>query len=257
MPSLLELQEAFTAAMFQGRDEPVLAVVAAAGMAAEERLAVYRNNVFHNYREALRDVHPVVERLVGEDFFRFAAHRYIGQYRSTQGNLHAFGDRFAEFLAAFPPAAGLPYLADVARLEWLVHESFHAADRPRLATARLARVPSPAHGQLIFMLHPACRLLASQFPVHLIWEANQPGASAAVSLDGDDTRLLIRRRDYAVDIEAIGSAEFAMLQACAEGQPLARALARAQDAGRDFDLTDFLARRIGDGVLVDFAWPAP
>ena len=41
-----------------------------------DRLRVYRNNAFNNYRDALADVYPAIVKLVGEDFFGFAARRF-------------------------------------------------------------------------------------------------------------------------------------------------------------------------------------
>src|SRR5512134_2655165 len=132
------------------------------------RLAIYRNNVVHNYCEALRAVFPVVERLVGEEFFGHAARRYALACPSRSGDIQAFGESFPEFLAALPGAAGLPYLRDTARLEWLVHEAFHAAEHPGVDLELLAGVPAERYPELRFALHPSCRLLASPYPVHRI-----------------------------------------------------------------------------------------
>ncbi len=256
MPSLRELQLAFAAAVFEAQERPRIAgAIDACGMDPEQRHGIYRNNILHNYREALRDVYPVVERLVGREFFGFAADRYIPRHPSHHGNLHCFGGEFGAFLDGFPPAAGLPYLADVARLEWSVHESFHAADHAAMALDRLAAVPAEELPRLTFTLHPACRLLESRFPVHRIWQVNQPGVKAdeTVDLGAGGVRLLIRRRDYAVELEAVAAAEFALLQAFAAGRPLRDALQAAQAMAPDFSLESVLLRRIGDAVVVDCA----
>ena len=256
MPSLRELQLDFAAAVFDADLVPgVAAAIQGHGMAAEARHGIYRNNVFHNYREALRDVYPVVERLVGEEFFGFAADRYIPLQPSHHGNLHCFGGAFGDFLDAFPPAAGLPYLGDVARLEWSMHESFHAADHPAMALERLAAVPPEGLPLLTFTLHPACRLIESRFPIHRIWQANQPGNAAdeAIDLGAGGVGLLVRRRDYAVELESLEAAEFALLRVFAAGRPLCDALQAAQAEAPDFSLESALLRRIGDAVVVDCA----
>lgn len=254
MSSLRELQHAFTAAVFDARQLPgVVGAIDAQGMGPEQRHGIYRNNIFHNYREALRDVYPVVERLVGEDFFRFAADRYIPRQRSRHGNLHRFGGGFGAFLDGFAPAAALPYLGDVARLEWRIHESFHAADHGGGGVGRLAAVPPEQLHRVRFALHPACRLFASQFPVHRIWEANQPGTGSdeTIDLGAGAVQLLVRRRDYAVEVEPLAAAEFALLRGFAAGRPLGDALCLAQEQAVDFDLEAALRRRIADAVVVD------
>jgi hypothetical protein len=254
MPSLLELQQAFVRGMFGASDDAVAQWVVPAGRSPHARLAVYRNNVFHNLREALRDVYPVIERLVGGDFFAQAANRYIRDHDSESGDLHRFGAEFPRFLASYPPARELPYLADTARLEWLVHLAFHAADRPALPLARLAVLDADDYERLRFRLHPACRLLASAYPVQRIWAVNQPGYA------GDDTvdlalgpaRLLVRRPQFAIEVDAIGAGEFALLEQFACGGTLAQACLQAVAAEPGFDLGGILRKHVEMATLVEF-----
>lgn len=260
MPSLRELQLAFAAAVFEpGERSRIADAIDARGMEPGKRHGIYRNNIFHNYRAALRDVYPVVERLVGQEFFGFAADRYTPLNPSLHGNLHSFGGGFGAFLDGFVPAADLPYLGDVARLEWLVHEAFHAADGAAMALDRLAAVPPERLPLLTFTLHPACRLLESRFPVHRIWQVNQPEGEAEETIDlgAGGVRLLIRRHGHAVDLEPVEAAEFALLRAFAAGRPLRDALQAAQVEAPDFCLEAVLLRRIGDAVVVNFLDQTP
>lgn len=255
MSALRELQRAFRVALLDGDSAPILASVRGNGVEPARRVAVYRNNVYHNYSEALRAVYPVVERLVGEAFFAGAARRYIVAHSSRSGDLHDYGDRFGEFIDAFEPAASLPYLGDVARLEWLWHECFHAAEHSPLSLERLGSVATDSHVALRLRLHPACRLLASRYPVGKIWSVNQPDWSAAteVDLEADGcARLLLRRDGYAVVIEPLGAGEFALLLALARGEPLVDACEQAVAADPQFELGPFLLRQVERCALVDF-----
>ncbi|MEK7711434.1 MAG: DNA-binding domain-containing protein, partial [Pseudomonadota bacterium] len=126
---LRDLQTDFAAAVFDERPE-MSARVRAGRFPAAQHLQVYRNNVVESLTGALCAVYPVVEKLVGDGFFRYAVHEYLRAHRPRSGNLHDFGDAFASFLSGFAPAAELPYLPDVARLEWAWHQAFHAADAP-------------------------------------------------------------------------------------------------------------------------------
>ncbi|MGI9047147.1 MAG: HvfC/BufC family peptide modification chaperone [Burkholderiales bacterium] len=138
MHSLRDLQRTFAASLLASAHCD--AILARPGMDADARLGIYRNNVFSNYREALRAVYPVIERLVGSEFFRHAADRFIATHESVNGYLHRFGEGFADFLQGFPGAEHLVFLSDTAHLEWLIHESFHAADHAPLALRRLAEI---------------------------------------------------------------------------------------------------------------------
>ncbi|MCK0509438.1 DNA-binding domain-containing protein [Aromatoleum anaerobium] len=255
MPSLPELQETFAAALLAPAPDGALPFVVADRIAPAERLAVYRHNVRHNFREALRAVYAVVDRLVGARFFDYAADRYTREHPSTSGDIHAFGARFADFLAAFAPAAGLPYLPDVARLEWAMHEVFHAAAPPPFPLERLAALPAAAHAALCFTPSPACRLLASRWPVHRLWALNQPGVAwdETFDLGAGGVTLLVRRSGFEVELEPLPGAEFALLDRLAGGQALAAALEAVGTSAPDFDLAAFLQRHLLTATLCDFS----
>ncbi len=102
---LRDLQTEFAAALLD--EHPQLdAHVRAGRFPAAQHFQVYRNNLVESLTGALRAVYPVVEKLVGDGFFRYAAHEYLREHRPRSGNLHDFGDAFADFLAGFEPAAG-------------------------------------------------------------------------------------------------------------------------------------------------------
>lgn len=256
MPALRELQVAFRAALLHGDAEAIESSVRSGGVPPARRIAVYRSNVFHNYTEALRAVYPVVECLVGEAFFASAAHEYIVTHPSSSGDLHDFGHEFGAFLDSFPPAATLPYLGDVARLEWLWHECLHAAEHPPLSLQQLGRVADESLAELRVCLHPACRLLASRYPVAKIWSVNQPDWADAKDVDlvaDGFSRLLIRRDGFAVVIEPLAEGEFEMLLAIARGEPLVRACELADAADPGFEFGSALQRLVKGGAIVDFA----
>lgn len=251
---LRELQHAFVEGVFTRGEDSILPWIVPDGRSASSRFAVYRNNVFHNFREALRDVYPVIERLVGSDFFDCAADRYTGAFPSESGDLHRFGGAFAQFLASYPPAAALPYLPDTARLEWFAHLAFHAADHPPLSVERLRLLAADDYDRLQFRLHPACHLLASDYPVHRIWEVNQPGyqGEGTVNLALGAARLLVRRPHYAIEVEALTPGEFTLLAQLADGAALGEATARACAIDSGFDLGEALHKHVRTATLVDF-----
>jgi hypothetical protein len=259
MPSLRELQYEFAAAII-GEDAARMrahVVARASAAATDAAIGVYLDNTHANLREALRDVFPVIERLVGEAFFRHAANRFIRDTPSTSGDLHRFGDAFPAYLATFAPAASLPYLADTARLEWAMHEVFHALAHAPLSLAQLQQLQQLAGSgcaTLRFALNPACRLVASHYPVLRIWEMNQPGAPEDATLDARSggEHVLVRQSRLAVEAERLDAASFAMLETLARGATVEHAYdaALATDAG--FALGAFLRQRILDATLVGF-----
>lgn len=224
MPSLPEQQATFGAALL--------------GSGGAPRMAIYRNNVFGNWRGALESAYPVTRRIVGEAFFAALARAYACAEPSTSGDLSEYGARLAAFTASFEHAQDLPYLPDVARLEWLVHRAYHAAQAPAFDPARALEA----------RLAPACALLESGWPLVAIWQAHQPGGDpASVDLAAGPERVLVRRPAWRVEVRALARGDFRFLAGLGGG--LGSALEAAVAADAQFQPSTALARWVREGVL--------
>lgn len=259
MPGLHELQARFGTALVDAEAGTLGSHIRADGLTPERRLGIYRNNVFTNLREALRTLFPVLEQLVGTEFFDFAADEFIRHHPSPAGDLNEFGEQLPQFLAGFAPAAELVYLPDTARLEWLAHRVYHAAEAPPVAFERLAEVAPEHYGDLHFTLHPAAALLESPYPVHRIWQVNQPGyqGDTAVSLDTGPVRLLIERRDGRVEVQPLTLGEWNLLRALANQDAFASACEAALASEPTLDLGATLQRLVAQATLADFSLRDP
>ncbi len=103
-----------------------------ARLAAQPAFAVYRNTVMKGCIDALQANYPSIARLVGEEWFRAAAALYARSNLPRHPTLADYGADFVGFLAAFAPAADLPYLPGVARLDRFWTEAHTAHDEPPL-----------------------------------------------------------------------------------------------------------------------------
>ncbi|MCP5423950.1 MAG: putative DNA-binding domain-containing protein [Gammaproteobacteria bacterium] len=256
MASLRELQQSFAAAIFANDHQFAAHIRSAGGLRGEQRLSIYRNNTQANFTDALRITYPVVDRLVGDGFFRYAAVQYLAQHPSASGDLQEFGGSFPEFLETFEAAAQLPYLADVARLELAQEQVFYAAEGDFLDTVALSRVPQERYGELRFILNPASRLLSSTFPILRIWQVNQEGYHGDQSVDlnaGGVELLVIRQRNMDVEIQNLSAGDCALLRALRDGQDFATACEQAMTAQPDFDIPAGFRRHVAQGALVGFS----
>jgi len=255
VPALHEIQRALRDCVYSSEQNCSAGThVRANGLNGARRIAVYRNNTRSSLTGALRAVYPVVCRLVGDGFFDFAADRYITQYPSRYGDLHAYGREFGDFLDRFEPARSLPYLPDVARMEWACHEAYHAADHGPLDFSRLAEITSDRHGSIIFHLHPSARMIVSKYPVLEIWRANQDGnEDRRVDLDSGGIRLLVLRPAYEIEFHPLSTGEFTMLQHLARHHDLETSMPAVLATDHEFNLDACLRRFAQSGVIVDFS----
>ena len=198
----------------------------------DRRFAVYRNNVAHSLSRALARRFPVVERLVGVDFFNATARVYLQADPPSSPRIFLWGEGFATFLEGFDPARSLPYLPDVARLEWLRGMAYHAADAEPLAAEDLMRAATDP-GRFALRLHPSVAVLRSRHAVVSIWHVNQPGRvpDGALRADRAEAALVLRDRTDQVPVMALTEGEAEFIAALRRGETLLTAAARVGGEG--------------------------
>ncbi len=259
MPDLAALQTEMRNVLLGGTGATLAGAILDDGMPVAERLDVYRNNTFVSLKTALKSAFPAVCRLVDERFFLYAADEFIRAAPPRQACLFAYGEGFAEFLAAFPPCQHLPYLADVARLEWLMQRASHAADAVPLKPDALAAVGEIHVSNLTFRLEPSLGLLASPWPADRIWRANRPGAAGdpEVDLGSGAVRIEVRRLGDDVVMRALDPPTFVFRTALALGGRLESAAEAALETSPDFDLSAAFGDLFREGAVVGFDLASP
>lgn len=254
MPSLHETQTAFLGALHDSTS-CIDRLVVENGLAAERRVAIYRNNVREGFLSALRATYPVVAQLAGDDWFHQRVDVYRARFPSRSGNLHYAGKDFPSFLYGQLRGGSYEYFADVARFEWAYQEVLIAAEHSSFDIAALGNVAPEHYASLVFATHPAARLVASNYPLLAIWKAHQPlspTASEPLCLDSGPSRVLLIRRDDHVEMRELCEADCALLQALMSGATLGDAVDSALAVDAAADVAASLSRIVSLGTLVAF-----
>lgn len=246
-PALPELQRQFLAALYVAGEPGPLAAIAGNGLAPAARLRIYRRSCHAIQSGALRTSYPAVLALVGEAWFEQAASGYRMAHPSHSGNLQDYGGRFAEYLETRAETRDLPYLADVARLEWLRQQVALAAEAApdAMAAQRLRRSARPR-----VALHPGVRLFASRHAVLTIWRYATTPSDDRLRLPDAGENVVLWRADGEVAMAAPDAASFACLAALARGRTLGAAQAAAVALDPAFDLAACVDSLYKHGLLV-------
>ena len=225
MSSLLELQRDFATRLLEPGAPP--------GM------AVYRDNVFGNWSKALAGAYPIVRKIVGENFFDMLARDYSRMHPSTCGDLNRYGALLPRFVADYAGTQDLPYLPDVARMEWLAHLGYYAADAKPFEFPALSQLPENPRLQLA----PSCALLRSDWPLGRLWEVHQDEFAGEFSVDfaAGIERVLIHRPEWRVQVRSITLGDFRFLAGAGRGETLGAALQAACALDAAFDPSTALA----------------
>ncbi|PPD00240.1 MAG: hypothetical protein CTY35_03025 [Methylotenera sp.] len=251
MPSLYELQESFTEVIFNGdaKLDNLLAYCIDPTNQAYQGIATYRRSVLANLSAAVQATYPILGSIVGQDFLAAAARHYAALTPSNSGDLNAFGSDFDEFIANFEPAQTLPYLPDVAKLEWLIQQVYGAPDAPKQDLTLLSTTAPENWGELRFQLDPAHAFLESKWPIAHIWEVNQPDYMGDFNVDFNQSHLvLIHRSSEGIAVEILGLGEYALLESFKAGDLLDTAV-QAATKFDEFDLQASLQRFISSNMI--------
>jgi hypothetical protein len=250
---LPELQRAMGRGLWEPAEQAdiLAAMHDAARLSPAQQLAVYRSSLTAGMARALADTYPVCQRLVGENFFLALATSFIHTHPSRSPDLNDYGADFANFLRDFEPAKSLPYLPDVARLEWLWQSVFTARNTRPLTLAALARLSEARRERLKLRLLPASGLLASPFPVHRIWAVNQDAYAGdpTVDLAEGGVRLMVWRTDMSMRMQTLNAAEWALLEAIGAGQTLTAVCRQISEGFPQTELAALLAGAIAPGWM--------
>jgi hypothetical protein len=255
-PSLRDVQHAVRCSLIGLDDEAAAPYVLADGIAPAARLAIYRNTYDGNLINALRLSFPAVHKLVGAEFFEGAARIFAREHPPRVSWLDGYGADFAAFLAEFRPAASLPYLADVAQLEWAVNRALRSPDTEPLDANRLAAVDPALHERICFVADPSITLLRTDHPADAIWRAVLAGDDAAlgaIDLVEGPVRLLVQRRVAGIEVMRLDEPTFRITDAFMAGAPLGEALTSADASVA----TNVLAANLAAGRITAFRLSEP
>ena len=234
MPDLAEFQRDFARA---------LTFDDTASSAPQRRgFEVHRNSSTRGIVEALRAAFPTIDKLLGAEMFAQVALDFRAISPPNSPVLSDYGADFPSFLRAQPWTSELPYLADVARIDWLWLESFLApdvSDAPR-SSGTMARV----------RLHPATRFAWFATPAMTIWQAHRgSGLVEELLPDWCPEGALFTRPGLQVIATPLRAFEHHFLRHCHAAPTIDDCLATMRAIFPDEDAAAFLRRLISEGAV--------
>jgi Putative DNA-binding domain len=203
---------------------------------AHPRFAIYRNNVASALSNSLRVRYPVVEQLVGREFFNAMSKVFILDNKPSSAMLVAYGANFPEFIIGFEPAEPVPYLADVARLESAWWVAYHAADTAPLNKDALAALAPEAWGETRLRFLPYVKVLSFEYSALSIWRAHHNDGLTMPSLVSKPEYALVHREGTQVWVHTLSQDMNKFLDTLAQGGTLLDAFEVASDNNAEFDV---------------------
>ena len=204
------------------------------GEPVAKRFDVYRNNVAVSLTEALEVTFPLLVSCLGEEFFKAMAGVFLRRHPPDSPLLMLYGDAMPGFLESFEPVQEIPYLADIARLELAIVQSYHAADSSPIDARLLESIPPEQLMQSTFTLAPSTRLIRSRWPIYQLWRFNtEPGAPNPQPGPED---ILVMRSEFDPNPRLLPRGGGAFIDALVRGESFNDAVEHATDEDKDHNL---------------------
>ncbi len=234
MTALAAQQGALLEALWRPGHEDAMSVLAphlGGSVLAARGLKAYRSNASELACRALAAVFPVVLQLLDEDNFRHLARDFWQAHPPVRGDMAQWGAGLAGHIAALPQLATEPFLPDVARTEWLLHEAASAAD-DEAALASFGLLGQLEPSQVTLVLAPGTASVVSPYPVASIVLSHVMGEPAIAEAgrrlrEGVQETALVWRRGLKPTLRKAFDGEADFVGALKEKSSLADSLAAA------------------------------
>lgn len=251
MTDISLIQDAFARGLMS---EPLVApaCLKAASGSVNHRFDVYRNNVFAGLINVLEARFSAVSRIVGAEFFRGFARQFIEQHPPRSPALVFYGGDFPRYIGSADECADVPYLADVAAIEWELHRCYHAADEVILTAAQLASSGCSPEA-ITFRLAASAAVVCSSHPAYSIWRANARDTAAdPLRIAGQPEATLVSRRGLECEAVLMPAGGGVFFEALGAGRTLSEAAALASHHDPAFRLDQVLGLLLRQNAFAAF-----
>lgn len=255
MLSLAESQTIFRRAIVQSGDAAVPSMLLAPRDAAT-RFAIYRRHHRESLTRHIRGRFPTVEWLLGTPRMMDLAAAFARDTPPSAPCMAEYGLDFAGFLAADPIGQELPYLEDVALLDWHLGDVAVAVDFPALTISELARFHPDRLPDIALRLQPGVRHLESAWPVDdLVRVRLSESAPEQLAFAPMPVAIEIRGARGRFALSRLSPASLRFRATLVEAGTLGDAMQRALDTDPAFDISAGLASLFSEGLVTTIQLP--
>ncbi len=225
-------------------------------LSAVRQMAIYRNNIRGAHIEALRQIYPVIKKIVGENYFQQMASAYFARQASSCSDLNRYGEAFPSFIDVLiqqqTDLQDFKYLADLAVLEWCRHNAYFAEDDSFFDYQTLASlIQKPLCSDIIFYCSYSLHFIRSPYPLDAIYTANTQtiGTHDVPALEAP-AGFIVYRKEHRICVQRLTTDLFDVLFDINGGMALSNLFAR--HSNDHVELDKCISRFIDDGIITGF-----
>lgn len=222
---------------------------------ADERWHIYATGLQARGREAVENDYPALAKVLGPGALASLVARYLKRHPPISFDIGRLGASLASFLESDPLREELPFLADLARLEWALAEAFVATDEDPWRWQDLAGLGPEQVAELPLRLRAGTARIHSDWPVHAVWSCRyRPLDEIDIPMERGRHAVLVTRNDLDMVCRSLDRAEEAVLDVARRSGRLGDAVA---EGAQPRELVGAFRRLVENGAFVPSADGSP
>ena len=245
--------DAFAPALLDPDVEIPAGMVGPDGLPAPKRFSVYRNNVVVSLMEAMGETFPSVKKIIGEENFTTVARIFIANHPPKTAMMQAYGGDFPLFLQNFKPLENSPFVVDVANLEKVWIEAYHARDAQPLDGAKLGEIDPELLMGVKFDIHPATSLINSDYALHELFSSRYDnGDSQTFNYNKNPApeAVLVTRPQLIVEVHPLDHANAVFFNTIIAQKSLGEAIENALQIDSEFNASEAITLMLTSGMSI-------
>jgi len=218
-----QLQQQFRDTLLYKNDQIAAHIKNKKNIPSDELLQIYRNNFVMGVTEGLSATYQHTLALVGEAFFNTVARQFILSQPPQENNLMTYGNGFSEYLHSFEQLKNLPYVAEMARFEWLLEQTTNK--EIQMSVVDLQQLDSIAAEQLeniIFQTATQVCLFFSSQNIQYLYQMMIRNEVQETDLNQPCYLALKKQPTFVVELISLSEAEFLLMQQIVQKKPLGK-----------------------------------
>ena len=242
---LNELQYQFSDALLYKNDLVSTQIKNKKAFSNNELLQIHRNNFIMGVTESLCATYQHTLALVGEAFFNAVTRQFILQHPPHENNMMTYGLGFSDYLGALAQLKSLPYVAEMARFEWLLELTTNKPVQTSLIDlAQLALVEPQQLETITFQVITQVSLFSSEQNVQHLYRMIINNNVEQSDLNKPCFIALKKQVDFSVELISLNKDEFLLLEQIIQEKSLGQI--------QPTDLHQYLPSLLGKDLLHGF-----
>lgn len=216
-----ELQSLFGDALLYKNDLIAGQIKEKSSFSGSDLLQLYRNSFVMGVTEALQATYLHTLSLVGEEFFNAAARQFILQQPPQENNIMAYGDGFSDFLKSLEQLTTMPYIAEMARFEWLLEETTNThIENATLNVTKLGALQNAQFADIIFHIPEQVSLFSSGQDIAHLYRMLIDKEVQETDLNCACYMALKKQPDFSLELIKLTPQEYSLAKQIRQNKPL-------------------------------------